>query len=798
MKPTLNDVLNLTRRGWCVFPIAPGGKRPLCKWRDRSAQAEGIARLEFTKYSQGGEHPNIGVDCGKSGLVVLDLDRHDGGPDGLAAWEALKVEHGIDDTGALVAETASGGRHLIFTDPTGGAIRNSAGKLAPGVDVRGNGGYIVAPPSSNGAGGGWRWLRGDGEPGPLPPEVIRLLLAEPTRSESPETLREPLSERNGPNSDKRGTAYAQAALESETATLAGTAPGERNDQANRSAFALGQLVGAGLLDRTEVERRVYDACVGNGLVADDGERSVRATLASGLNAGIAEPRRMPPKREGAVITKNSEYAQLTSNQESDPDVTKDAIPTPSVDGWLSLAVVKEALNLGETGDAELVTNLYRDRVVFDHTEGSWYLWDGHNWQIDRKEKMPDLVAYKIAAQYLNAAAEAQQSGADKEAMALTKRAKSLRQRNRINNVLTRARSQSFLALAGYEWDTNPWKLGVKNGVLDLHTGEFAPGRPNDYIRQAAPTEWHGIDTPSPRWERFLLEIFAGDQELVNFVQRLLGYGITGLSVEHVLPVLWGKGRNGKGTLLEVIGAVLGPSLAIPTESSVLMSAGYSSGNSPQPFVYALRGTRLVWASETSEGQRLNTAVVKKLTGGDTIFTRTLHSKPIRFTPSYLILMLTNNRPHVDALDQAIWDRLHLIEFTQRFVDNPQGEGEHLKDKYLVGRLKAEAPGVLAWLVRGCLAWQREEGLDPPDSVKAATAAYREEEDTLGQFITECVITKKGERVRAQSLYDAYTEWCERNHLKELTGTTFGKKVKRHYFDSGRDEKGVYYKDVCLM
>jgi putative DNA primase/helicase len=381
---------------------------------------------------------------------------------------------------------------------------------------------------------------------------------------------------------------------------------------------------------------------------------------------------------------------------------------------------------------------------------------------------------------------------------MTKRAGSLRQRNRINNTLNRAQAQPGVALTGDEWDSHPWRLGVANGVVDLRTGDFQPGKPSHYIRKASPTEWHGLNAMAPRWERFLLEIFDGDRDLIAFLQRLLGYGLTGLSVEHVLPVMWGDGRNGKGTLLETIGAVLGSKLASPTDASTLMAARSGGGGGPQPFLYALRGTRIVWASETNEGQVMNVGLVKRLTGGDTITCRTLHSKPVTFSPSYLILLLTNNKPHVAAEDPAIWDRLRLIPFTQRFVDDPRRENEHHKDKYLTDKLRKEAPGILAWLVQGCLEWRWRGGLYAPSSVTEATEDYRREEDILGRFLNECTICKRGAKARAKQLYRAYVQWCEENGITPRSNTTFGKKIKRFYLSRSRDEHGHYYEDIGLL
>lgn len=502
---------------------------------------------------------------------------------------------------------------------------------------------------------------------------------------------------------------------------------------------------------------------------------------------------------GDKVVTDNEMITPDPGDNVSPRKKRKLVPEPNIEGDnLPIATVMGALKKSETGDAEMLTHMYRDRLVFDHSEKEWYVWNGNHWQLDKIGHVSNLVAYKIAGQYLHAAGELQKTGNADTAAAMTKRAGSLRRRNRISNTLARAQSQPILALTGDEWDSNPWRLGVANGVVDLRDGEFSEGKPRNYIRKASPTEWQGLDTPSPRWEQFLSEIFSDDTNTIAFVQRLLGYGLTGLAIEHVLPVLWGDGRNGKGTLIEAIGAVLGNDLATPTESNTLMTAGRGGGGGPQPFLYALRGTRIVWASETNEGQVMNLGLVKQMTGGDTITCRTLHSKPVTFSPSYLILLMTNNKPHVSAEDPAIWDRLRLIPFTERFVDDPRRENEHPKDKYLSKKLNQEASGILAWLVRGCLEWQRIGGLNAPKTVTEATEDYRREEDILGRFLTECTIVKKGAETRAKDLYLAYDAWCEESNITPRSNTTFGKKIKRFHLTDDRDNQGVYYKDIGLL
>jgi putative DNA primase/helicase len=338
------------------------------------------------------------------------------------------------------------------------------------------------------------------------------------------------------------------------------------------------------------------------------------------------------------------------------------------------------------------------------------------------------------------------------------------------------RGRESLSLAGHEWDTDPWLLGCKNGVVDLHTGEIRPGRPEDYIKTVAPTEWQGLDYPAPAWERFLSEIFNGDTHLVSYMQRLLGMALIGSSSECVFPILWGRGRNGKSTLLETLGYVLGD-LAGPIEAEMLLDQGRNRrSGGPTSDIMALRGKRLVWGSETGESRRLNPGKIKWMTGGDSLTGREMYGKrQVSFKPTHTLFLLTNHRPQAPADDYALWQRIHLIPFTQSFVDNPNACGERRADHGLAERLKSEASGILAWLVNGALGYQRE-GLNAPPVVLEATRTYQQEEDIVGRFIEERCNLRVGAEVTAGGLYGAYQDWCEGNGLPSISNRKFSERI----------------------
>ncbi|NMC87210.1 MAG: hypothetical protein GYA69_02040 [Candidatus Moranbacteria bacterium] len=490
------------------------------------------------------------------------------------------------------------------------------------------------------------------------------------------------------------------------------------------------------------------------------------------------------------------------SQEPEPD----AEPEAATQG----ADVLEALQRNEDGDAELFIHLHQGRLLYDHTAGRWFKWNGNFWAEDLTgeslQAVNDVVDVYIqetkkqvwlrtkAAKELNHEAEKIHGENEKE---LIKRIKLLQSLQRKQSVVILARSGAdTLGITGTEWDKQPWLFAASNGILDLKTGDFRPGEPDDYIKTASPTAWKGINEPCPTWENFIAEIFGNDVLLIEFVQRLLGYGITGLSNLHLFIILFGAGRNGKGTLLETLRAVLGD-YAYKTESEILLEQKYArNAGSPNSSVLALRGRRIVWASETSDGRRINAGRLKELVGGDTLNARGVHAiHHVQFAPSHLLLLLTNSKPSAPASDYALWQRVLLIPFERAFVAEPREPHESKADPFLSEKLQSEASGILAWLVKGCLAWQKD-GLNAPDIVKAATNEYRSDEDTIGHFIDERCILNENFQVKAGDLYKAWKEWAESSGTTFISGKKFGLEIKKR-FKWEKDKKAKFYIGIGL-
>jgi len=491
-----------------------------------------------------------------------------------------------------------------------------------------------------------------------------------------------------------------------------------------------------------------------------------------------------------------------------PCTVSEPEPIPSPDILL-------ALQRNEDGDAEIFVRFYRGRFIYDHAASQWFTWAGHYWTLDTTEQAlagVDDVADIYVSEMMRQAwarAGAEKAGQTKAADAsknlealLGRRVRDLQTIRRKQAVLHLARAGAkSLGISGDEWDNaDPMALSVLNGTIDLRTGELKNGEPGDYVKTFARTLWKGIDAPAPVWDAFLKSTFNDDHEIIAFVARLFGYGITGKTIESIFTIFWGVGGNGKTILLQALADVLGPDLAGPIEAEMLLEARLARpSGGPSSDLLHLRGRRLAWLSETNESRKINAGKIKLLTGGDLLTGRAPYAaRQITFRPTHKIFLLTNHRPRADAHDMALWRRVLLIPFEMVFITDPDPAkpNERLADLDLAEKLRAEGPGILAWLVSGCLEWQRQ-GLNPPESVKAATRDYRNNEDTIKTFLAERCIEGPTHTVRAGELYQAYRTWTESNGERPMAGNRFGRSIGELH-DSIKDTGGKLYVGVGLL
>lgn len=377
-------------------------------------------------------------------------------------------------------------------------------------------------------------------------------------------------------------------------------------------------------------------------------------------------------------------------------------------------------------------------------------------EIERRAKRTVRAMYALAAS---------EDFDEDKGKALVKHALRSESHKAIGAMVALARSEPGIPVTVDELDRNPWLLNVLNGTLDLRSGELRPHRRQDLLTRLAPVAYEQSAT-CPTWLAFLDRIMGGNQDLIQFLQRAIGYTLTGSARERVLFMLHGGGANGKSTLLETVTALMGD-YAKSTRAETLLVKTYDGGI-PNDLA-ALKGARFVSTSETEDGKRMAEALVKALTGGDTLSARFLRGEFFTFKATFKLWLATNHRPVIRGTDSAMWDRIKLVPFNVRIPDEEQ-------DKELPAKLQAEQSGILTWAVRGCLDWQQLHSLGIPTEVRAATASYRQDMDTVAAFIDDCCTVRAENTVKASKLYDAYKEWCATNGEKPMSAKALGQRL----------------------
>jgi putative DNA primase/helicase len=424
----------------------------------------------------------------------------------------------------------------------------------------------------------------------------------------------------------------------------------------------------------------------------------------------------------------------------------------------------------DLGNSERFIQRHGADVLYCYAWGAWLVWTGVRWERDDGGKVQRLAKATVRHTYK----EAGEAEDEQERKALAQHATRSEAEARIRAMLELAKSEE--PVSSEDLDARPWLLNVQNGTIDLRTGTLQPHRREDLITKLAPVSYDPNAT-APTWTAFL-ERVQPDEEMRAFLQRAVGYSITGDTSEQCMFINHGGGANGKSTSQETIAAALGDyAMRAPTEMLLAKRAGGIPND-----VARLKGARFVAASETEEGRRLAESLIKDLTGQDTITARFMRAEWFDFQPTHKLSLSTNHKPEIRGTDAAIWRRIRLIPWS---VTIPPGE----QDKRLPAKLRAELPGVLAWIVQGCLEWQRI-GLQPPEEVRRATGRYRAEMDVLAAFIDEECIVAEHASATAKALYGAYRVWCEDNGERPESQRRFGSRLKERGFESGRMTTGA--------
>jgi P4 family phage/plasmid primase-like protien len=392
----------------------------------------------------------------------------------------------------------------------------------------------------------------------------------------------------------------------------------------------------------------------------------------------------------------------------------------------------------EDGHSQALIGQFGDDLRYCPEMGRWLHWDGFRWH-----KQP--AGGGIAREFAKAVARAYPDGEG-----WTSHKKRSLSSSGISACLSLAETDYRVTVGIDELDARPWELNTPGGIVDLRTGTLRPADPRSlHTRSTLVAPDPDADADASPWHEFLLTTFQGDLEVIGFIQRLMGYACVGAVREAILPVFYGQGANGKTVLLETVQAVLGDYATVAPQKFLVQGP-----NQHATEIAALAGARLVIASETNEGERFDEAKVKLLTGGDRIKARFMRQDEFTFTPSHLLVMMTNHRPEVGSGGTSFWRRVREVPFTH-IVPEAQRDPE-LKERLV----EQHGAAIMAWLATGAAAYARD-GLREPEGVRVATQAYEASTDTVARFVDDMVILGGGEAVKTRSsaVRDAYEAWC---------------------------------------
>ena len=430
-------------------------------------------------------------------------------------------------------------------------------------------------------------------------------------------------------------------------------------------------------------------------------------------------------------------------------------------------------NLTDYGNAERLVSLYGDIIRYSPERKAWLIWTGKVWEWDMGGVKIAKLAKKTVRNTYGEAADEPDDNTRKE---LVKHAMATERQVRLDAMIKSAESELGIAIEMADLDANRWLLNVNNGTIDLRTGELKPHDRADLITEILPTDYDTKATGA-EWDTFLHRIFNDNTDLIAYIQRALGYSITGDQSEQAFFFCYGNGFNGKSTLLNACRLVLG-NYATEVPPTVFM-IDKSKRSGPDEAVASLKNKRLVCSTELEDGQRLSVSLVKRMTGGEPLWCEHKFERGYSFQPTHKLWLSGNHEPVITDTTNSIWYRLKKIPFT---IEIPEVDRKKDYAEYLASEHNA---AILTWLVRGCVEWRQTGTLGEPEAVKQAVAEYRDQQDILHDFLAELCLFQKSESIDQSILYRAYKKWSEDNDTYVITKPNFGNRIREKGAIAGR-------------
>ena len=437
----------------------------------------------------------------------------------------------------------------------------------------------------------------------------------------------------------------------------------------------------------------------------------------------------------------------------------------------------------DTGNGQRFAYYYKDNIKYSKNRKKWFYWDGKVWREDTTNEIRRLADDCIAKMKKQAMSYEQDK--QQELIKWAKRTESNKQKT---NMIAETEHLRDIAIDVDYFDTQPDLINVENGIINLRNGELINHNP-DYRMSKIGFSSYAEECKKPeRWLQFLNEITDNNQELIDYLQKSVGYSLTASTKEQCLFICYGNGCNGKSTFMDVITTLMG-TYALNMQAESIMVKKHSAAVNTD--IARLKGSRFVTVAEPQEGMKLNESLIKQLTGGDKITARFLFAEEFEFKPEFKMWISTNHKPIISGTDNGIWRRIVLIPFT---VKIPQDK----IDRNLSYRLRKELPQIMRWAVEGCIKWQQEGLTKQPTCISQASEEYREEMDVLAKFIDDCIEDgTEQDLIKANELYEIYCEWAKTNNEYCHTNTRFGKEFLIRYPNKIKRNDGAYYKNCKL-
>lgn len=444
-------------------------------------------------------------------------------------------------------------------------------------------------------------------------------------------------------------------------------------------------------------------------------------------------------------------------------------------------------HFSDVGNAERLIALYGSDIRYSFPEDKFYIWSGRHWQADNTGTISKMA--RTTLRRLLAEAEEINETADEADKAVKRKVQSfvIKSENdsRIRAMIHQAKSQPEITLR--ECDSDLFLLNVGNGTLDLRTGKLMDYKKSDYITRMIDIEYDE-KAECVNWLSFLDKIFMGNREMVDFVQRSIGYSLTGSEEEQCFYMLYGSGANGKTTFLNTIKMIMGD-YSDTLRASSLMTRQFDDG--ARGDIAKLQGRRFVVTSELNDGQYFDESLLKCVTGGEAIPVRFLYGSEFALRPEFKLWMGTNEKPRIRGTDMGIWRRVRLIPFLYTF------SGDERDKKYMDKFIVPELPGILNWAVQGSMKWQRE-GIEIPQISMSAVEEYKDEMDVVQRFIDEACLMGDIYISTVRNLYESFCTWCGKSGDRSVTSIKFGKKLKEKGFEQNKSGCCRYWKGIGVL